>query len=410
MRHHPSPDADHILHHPSPDADHILHPPGRPPARCALARYFASRRAKGKAGHEVAGRAGHEVAGRAGHEVAGSAATSAASSPRVRPYELAHHSRQSSVGVDDLLAPAGSAFVRAPPSAPAQSSHPTSHHTHAQPAHSTSAHPSHHTPAHPSSHHTPAHPSHPAPAHPAPDPTATVLAAQRILALATESLDMMRGVTGVVRDSLDRADAWVGRLGMEGAGVGVGEGVGVGAGEGVGVGVGGQGVGVGAGEGVGVGDGAGGRMDEDERMGRESFLRGRESAVRGEAAHERELSAGELWRSQSAYEPWRAQPAHEPWPSANELGLGISRSSSTASLRGLLDATFPQGLEGDGREGYARGADREGYVRGLDTQEYARGADRDGAPYREAEGYARGHSRQGSGAGGREHGAMELDE
>ncbi len=32
-------------------------------------------------------------------------------------------------------------------------------------------------------------------------------AAQRILALATESLDMMRGVTGVVKDSLDRADA-----------------------------------------------------------------------------------------------------------------------------------------------------------------------------------------------------------
>ncbi|KAF8961993.1 transcription factor Opi1-domain-containing protein [Flammula alnicola] len=34
----------------------------------------------------------------------------------------------------------------------------------------------------------------------------------RILALATESLDMMRNVTGVVKDSLDRADAWVGRL------------------------------------------------------------------------------------------------------------------------------------------------------------------------------------------------------
>lgn len=39
-----------------------------------------------------------------------------------------------------------------------------------------------------------------------------VLAAQRILTLATESLDMMRGVTGVVKDSLDRADAWVERL------------------------------------------------------------------------------------------------------------------------------------------------------------------------------------------------------
>ncbi|KAI9464812.1 Opi1-domain-containing protein [Russula earlei] len=37
-------------------------------------------------------------------------------------------------------------------------------------------------------------------------------AAQRILALATESLDMMRGVTGVVKESLDRADAWVERL------------------------------------------------------------------------------------------------------------------------------------------------------------------------------------------------------
>ncbi|KAF8159978.1 hypothetical protein B0H34DRAFT_705656 [Crassisporium funariophilum] len=39
-----------------------------------------------------------------------------------------------------------------------------------------------------------------------------LVAAQRILALATESLDMMRGVMGVVGDSLDRADAWVGRL------------------------------------------------------------------------------------------------------------------------------------------------------------------------------------------------------
>lgn len=34
-------------------------------------------------------------------------------------------------------------------------------------------------------------------------------AAQRILNLATESLDMMRNVTGVVKDSLDRADAYV---------------------------------------------------------------------------------------------------------------------------------------------------------------------------------------------------------
>ena len=38
---------------------------------------------------------------------------------------------------------------------------------------------------------------------------AAVLAAQRILTLATESLDMMRGVTGVMKDSLDRADAYV---------------------------------------------------------------------------------------------------------------------------------------------------------------------------------------------------------
>ncbi|KAF5386092.1 hypothetical protein D9615_002180 [Tricholomella constricta] len=43
-------------------------------------------------------------------------------------------------------------------------------------------------------------------------PGAAILAAQRILMIATESLDMMRGVTGVVKDSLDRADAWVGRF------------------------------------------------------------------------------------------------------------------------------------------------------------------------------------------------------
>ncbi|KAH7923959.1 Opi1-domain-containing protein [Leucogyrophana mollusca] len=41
---------------------------------------------------------------------------------------------------------------------------------------------------------------------------AATQAAQKILTLATESLDMMRGVTGVVKDSLDRADAWVERL------------------------------------------------------------------------------------------------------------------------------------------------------------------------------------------------------
>jgi transcriptional repressor OPI1 len=53
---------------------------------------------------------------------------------------------------------------------------------------------------------------------PTPTTGAAVQAAQRILALATESLDMMRGVTGVVKDSLDRADAWVGRLRSVGVG------------------------------------------------------------------------------------------------------------------------------------------------------------------------------------------------
>ncbi|KAI9457163.1 transcription factor Opi1-domain-containing protein, partial [Boletus coccyginus] len=45
-------------------------------------------------------------------------------------------------------------------------------------------------------------------------PTASTAtrAAQHILTLATESLDMMRGVTSVVKESLDRADAWVERL------------------------------------------------------------------------------------------------------------------------------------------------------------------------------------------------------
>ncbi|TBU22701.1 Opi1-domain-containing protein [Dichomitus squalens] len=37
-------------------------------------------------------------------------------------------------------------------------------------------------------------------------------AAQKILTLAMESLDMLRGVTGVFKDSLDRADIWVERL------------------------------------------------------------------------------------------------------------------------------------------------------------------------------------------------------
>jgi hypothetical protein len=50
----------------------------------------------------------------------------------------------------------------------------------------------------------------------APSASATTQAAQRILTLATESLDMMRGVTGVVKDSLDRADMWLDRLRMVG--------------------------------------------------------------------------------------------------------------------------------------------------------------------------------------------------
>lgn len=40
-------------------------------------------------------------------------------------------------------------------------------------------------------------------------PSNAAAAAQRILSLATESLDMMRNVTGVVKDSLDRADTYV---------------------------------------------------------------------------------------------------------------------------------------------------------------------------------------------------------
>jgi len=43
--------------------------------------------------------------------------------------------------------------------------------------------------------------------------TATAqLAARRVLTLATESLDMMRGATGVFKESLDRAEAWVERF------------------------------------------------------------------------------------------------------------------------------------------------------------------------------------------------------
>ncbi|KAI0085810.1 hypothetical protein BDY19DRAFT_964464, partial [Irpex rosettiformis] len=37
-------------------------------------------------------------------------------------------------------------------------------------------------------------------------------AAQKILTLATESLDMLRAVTAVFKESLDKADAWVDRL------------------------------------------------------------------------------------------------------------------------------------------------------------------------------------------------------
>ncbi|KAJ7833429.1 transcription factor Opi1-domain-containing protein [Mycena olivaceomarginata] len=44
------------------------------------------------------------------------------------------------------------------------------------------------------------------------EPGKALAAAQKVLVLATESLDMMRGVTAVVADSLDRADAWVDRL------------------------------------------------------------------------------------------------------------------------------------------------------------------------------------------------------
>ena len=39
--------------------------------------------------------------------------------------------------------------------------------------------------------------------------SAALVASQRILVLAMESLDMMRNVTGVVKESLDHADAYV---------------------------------------------------------------------------------------------------------------------------------------------------------------------------------------------------------
>ncbi|QRV74105.1 transcription factor Opi1 [Ceratobasidium sp. AG-Ba] len=61
---------------------------------------------------------------------------------------------------------------------------------------------------------TPADGTHAARPGPRPHPTAgtAAQAAQRVMTLATESLDMMRGVTGVVKDSLDRAEVWVDRL------------------------------------------------------------------------------------------------------------------------------------------------------------------------------------------------------
>ncbi|KDQ19069.1 hypothetical protein BOTBODRAFT_28564 [Botryobasidium botryosum FD-172 SS1] len=49
-----------------------------------------------------------------------------------------------------------------------------------------------------------------------PTASAATQAAQRVLTLATESLDTMRSVTGVFKDSLDRAEAWVERLRMVG--------------------------------------------------------------------------------------------------------------------------------------------------------------------------------------------------
>ncbi|KAG8748424.1 hypothetical protein FRC10_005971 [Ceratobasidium sp. 414] len=61
---------------------------------------------------------------------------------------------------------------------------------------------------------TPADGIHAARPGPRPQPTAGMAAqaAWRVMTLATESLDMMRGVTGVVKESLDRAEVWVDRL------------------------------------------------------------------------------------------------------------------------------------------------------------------------------------------------------
>ncbi|KAG8935976.1 hypothetical protein FRC02_005172 [Tulasnella sp. 418] len=46
----------------------------------------------------------------------------------------------------------------------------------------------------------------------APTAGAALQATRRVLTLATESLDMLRGVTGVCKESLDRAETWVERL------------------------------------------------------------------------------------------------------------------------------------------------------------------------------------------------------
>ncbi|KAJ7483543.1 transcription factor Opi1-domain-containing protein [Mycena latifolia] len=81
--------------------------------------------------------------------------------------------------------------------------------------------PSGSAPASPRAHLRPLHPHAPAGGHSrrpsasagaGVEPGKAMAAAQRVLTLATESLDMMRGVTAVVGDSLDRADAWVDRL------------------------------------------------------------------------------------------------------------------------------------------------------------------------------------------------------
>jgi hypothetical protein len=56
----------------------------------------------------------------------------------------------------------------------------------------------------------------------APTTSSAAHAAERVLTLATESLDMIRGVTGVMRESLDRAETWVERFRAVGIQRGVG--------------------------------------------------------------------------------------------------------------------------------------------------------------------------------------------